>query len=187
MNKRLAAAAMGLAAMTLLTACTLPPSNGNGHGGIPSTAPPPTAPNPMGVVNVIFEVETFVVFEGKELPSIRDNVLMVVGAFDAEGKMGRYTDKVTGEERPGPQAYYKRTPWPYEATLGTGIVGVSVRAVFEGATRDQGLRCTVEVAGYKLDGYTTQKVATFEYGALEVSCLYQLPAGGFVPPVAPGP
>jgi hypothetical protein len=186
MPKLLERVAAVVAITLLLTGCV--PAGGNGNGGGGFTVPPSPVPQsltpavvgPSGQVDVVFMVETF---DQHVLPTVRDNVLMIVSAFSADGRMARYIDKVTGESLPGPQSYYRTTPWPYSATLGVGVVAAHVSGVLSPATRGEGIRCTVEVGGTPFPQLTVEKVVEVDYGAAQVTCLYSLPAGGFKPPM----
>lgn len=183
MKNRFVAAAMAVVTALSLAACVA--GNGSGNGGSVPTSRPPLFTTPIGPegVNVLFLVETFETFEGQELPIVRDHVLMVINAFDARGKAGRYTDKVTGNSMTGPQSYYQRTPWPYTATLGTGIVSVSVTAIFEGARKGDGVKCSVEVEGTLLPELGDKQTSIVEYAVVQATCLYFLPPGTYPIPV----
>jgi hypothetical protein len=183
MRRKLAATvAATVAALLLLTGC-FPDGN---SGGVPPEPPRPVTPNnigPNGEVSVVFTVETFETIEDQRLPTVRDNVLMIINAFGVDGKMASYVDKVTGETRPGPQSYYKTTPWPYEATLGTGIASVSVSAILEGAKKGDGIRCTVEVGGTLYSELGHQEVVGVPYASAQVTCSYlYVQPGGFRTP-----
>lgn len=182
MKNRFVATVTAVVTALLLAACG-PLTNGgasNSSSGpgvaVPPVPPPLATPVGPGGVKVLFLIETF---DEHKLPTVRDEVLMIVTAFDASGRIGKYTDKTTGEQRTGPQSYYQKTPWPYTATLGTGIVSVSVSAVFSGARQGEGLKCSVEVDGTLLEALGQTETVRVPYGSAQVTCLYFLPPGSY--------